>query len=154
MVDVTSMIEAADHNVRTVSIPSETERAVSDIVKIAESYHAGRFIGTSPAVAPIAASVAAEFRSLGHQNVRTSEVTVLLDVNFASGTEFSRAATRARKEGAQTVIGLALYQLAQSGPTAEECGLDALVFVRTNKDAGNEDVSRSDIDLRASGLQF
>jgi hypothetical protein len=156
MADVTSMLEAADRNVQRISTPSETQRAVDEIVKIAEHYHASTFVAASSAVRSIAAIVTAAFTQVEHVTIDQPAVTILLDVNFASGTEFSRAAAKARQDGARIVIGLALYCLASSGPTAKECGLDALVFVHDDErtDPRRSSVGEEFADLRASGLAF
>lgn len=152
MTDVRTMIETAHRNVELVSQPLEGRRAAEEIAKVAAEHQADHVIAASAAAEKLCAAMAEVLPTNGPTLGGRSESVVLFDINFASGTEFARAALRARGAGAKSVYGVALYRLSECSPTAVECGLDDLVVLRAETaSTSSASCSKSD-DISISGL--
>lgn len=151
MTDVRTMIETAHRNVELISEPAEGRRAAEEIAKIASIYQAHHVVAASPTAEKLHAALTEAMEATGKLSWSVTDPVVLFDVNFASGTEFARAALRVRNAGASAVYGVALYRLSECGPTATECGLDDLFVLRADLPSTDTTCMASD-DILRSGL--
>jgi len=88
-------------------------------VLVAASAAAERIVG--------AALVLADGGLAGLTAACTNTSTALVvDMNLASGTAMATAARRIRALGARRVSGIVFHRLAESTPSARDCGLDTL----------------------------
>ncbi|GAA1872323.1 hypothetical protein GCM10009836_61540 [Pseudonocardia ailaonensis] len=151
MSDVATMIESAYRNVATASDPVGGRQAAAEIAKTLASWHVSEIIAASTAAEVLRGALTSALAARSEPSTDSVFPVALFDINFASGTEFARAAALARSRGATAVYGIALYQLGRSGPTAAECGLDALHIVNPwmNADDDREAAERS---ITSSGL--
>lgn len=145
MSDVARLIEDAYRNVHVMSNPAEIDMAANEIAKVAAERHVNCIVAASSAAQPLVASTTERSNPLGCLGGKV----LLVDINFASGTSFSRAASVVRSNGATAIYGVTVYRLGEQGPTAAECGLDELVVLRSSPTSGESETVK---DLTRSGL--
>jgi hypothetical protein len=129
--DLLSVLVAGEHNVDVLAdgrvlgslarAVLEQARASGADVLVAASPSAERLVGAALMLAPDAV------RGLRFEEwVSTEDVVLVIDVNLASGTAMATTARQVRRQGAQRVLGAVMHFLADSVPTARDCGLDLL----------------------------
>jgi hypothetical protein len=90
-------------------------------VLVAASPSAERLVGAALMLAPDG------LRGLRFEEpVSKDDVVLVIDVNLASGTAMATTARQVRRQGAQRVLGAVMHFLADTVPSARDCGLDLL----------------------------
>jgi hypothetical protein len=129
--DMLSLLTAGERNIDVLAdgralgsmarrVLAYAQQAGADLL-VAASPSAERLVGVALTLAPDS------LRGLrSEEAVSKDDVVLVVDVNLASGTSMATAARLVRRRGAQHVLGAVMHFLADSVPSARDCGLDLL----------------------------
>jgi hypothetical protein len=129
--DLLSVLVAGEHNVDVLadgwvlgslarSVLEQAREGGADVL-VAASPSAERLVGAALLLAP---DLLRGLRSA--ECISAEDVVLVIDVNLASGTAMATTAREVRRQGAHRVLGAVMHFLADSVPTARDCGLDLL----------------------------
>lgn len=128
------LLAVAVGNVDLLAEPDALREAADDVARIAHQLGAKRLVAaTSAAERIVGAALVMHSSWLRLYSPRSDGLVddgsvLVVDVNVASGTAMARAADGARRSGASTVYGVAVFAL-DSTVGAAECGVEDLAVL-------------------------
>lgn len=126
MIDLPAVFAQADNNYAELDSRAGLEQAAKALIAACGDLRGWQLLAASARAERV---VGAAVMIDADASTATSTRVMVVDVNTVSGTLLARASERARRAGAERVVGVALHALGGSAPAAADCLLDELRVV-------------------------
>jgi phosphoribosylpyrophosphate synthetase len=132
MSELLDLLRVSQRNISQLAEPAALQGLAERVVEFARARRVTSLLAASPVAERLVGAVLVAKPGAGaeqHDHETGDAVVLLVDVNLASGTSLSRAARRARRDGADRVLAVVLHRLAESQLDADDYGVDELVVL-------------------------
>jgi hypothetical protein len=132
MADLLELMTTGERNISQLTDPAALRNAATKVLEFAQARGVTSLLAASPAAERVVGAALVtrpEGLDMTAQVAALGPITLVVDVNLASGTAVAHAARRARRAGAGQVLAAVLHQLTHIPPAARDCLVDELVVL-------------------------